>query len=872
MKAQSLSRELKVENLLARAKFRTATVYIQKNETELANAELDSAIAICHRTNYRKILSYAKLEKARLLHNVSNYEMAVSNYFETLAIAEELGDRNTQARIKNYLASIYNYQMQYDLSLKYYKEALSLVKELNFKPGISAILTNLGDTYLSLKAYDSAIIYQRKALNIKKELGDKLGTGRVYNNLGNVFTSLSAISNLDSASYYFQKGLVIAAEIKDKNLKALSLYGLVRVHFMKGNFAEGERLGIELVKETESLRDLPLASRSYSYLSLIYAALGEPMKSITYREKGNALADSLLNNERAKLTQEIEAKYQNEAQQKTIALLETENELQELAIAKRQNERNGLIILAIIILLVLGLIINQYRIKQVTNVRLRELDRLKSTFFENLSHEFRTPLSLIMAPLKDRMKKELNDEDRTLLSSVLSSAKNLDELIKQLLDLAKLEKNKIELNPEAIDPSRFFRVIAASFESLAEMKEISFEVDIPEEEQWLVFDPDLVKKICNNLLSNAFKFTPVNGKIHFKVVFDNWLSIQVADSGPGISSEDQKLIFDRFYQVDGPKASGTGIGLALTHELVEKADGKISVESTLGKGTSFAVTLPAEYTSPQSSNQKTYEAAENQVLHHETAYSEEKQNLLIIEDNDDLRSYLQGLFKETFNIYAASNGREGISIAMETIPDLVVSDIMMDETSGLEVCRTLKQDEKSNHIPIILLTARSDQQTKMDGIQHGADACITKPFEPDELKAVAGNLIALREKLREKYKSIGDGLNKPPDRHPFVAKCEQIVQNHLSNDAFNVDDFTKEVAMSRMQLHRKLKALTGLSATGFVRHYRLFKARILLEKGEPVSQVAYAVGFSSLPYFTKAFKEVHGLVPSQIARKEGKVT
>ncbi len=861
MRAQSLSRVMKAENLLARAKYRTATVYIQKNETELANAELDSVITICNRTNYQKILSYAKVEKGRLLQGTSNYQMAASNYFEALEIAEELGDKNTQARIKNYLASIYNYQMQYDLSVKYYKEALILVRELNFKPGISAVLTNLGDTYLSLKLYDSAVVYHRKALTIKKELGDKLGTGRVYNNLGNVFASSGTVSDLDSASHYYEKGLEVSKEINDKSLKALSLYGLVRVYFMEGRFAEAEQIGNELIGEVEVIQDLPLASRAYGYQSLVYAALGKPMKSIDFREMSNALADSLLKNERVKLTQELEAKYQNEAQQRTI-------ELQEVTIAKRQNERNGLIVLAIIILIILGLIINQYRIKQKTNRQLRELDRIKSTFFENLSHEFRTPLSLIIAPLKDRMQKSINQEDHMLFHGVLKSAENLDELIKQLLDLAKLEENKYQLKLQATEASHFFRVIATSYESLAQMKEITFEMILPKDTHWLMFDRNLVRKVCNNLLGNAFKFTPDQGRICFEVAHDSILRIKVRDNGDGISQVDQKKIFDRFYQVEGPQASGTGIGLALTKELVEKAGGGISVESIRGEGTIFTVALPVASVDAQVSEGIAIEEMEpNAKIQDGFESAEEGLSLLIIEDNADLRSYLSGLFMQSFNIHTAQNGKEGIAIAFETIPDLVISDIMMKETTGLEVCKALKQDERSDHIPVILLTARSDQRTKIDGIQYGADAYITKPFDPEELKARANNLITLREKLRTKYAAEEGITEQVAAKHPFILKCEKIVQNHLSNESFSVDHFTKEVGMSRMQLHRKLKALTGLSTTGFVRHYRLFKAKELLESGEPVSQVAYAVGFSSLPYFTKTFKEKFGFVPSELAKK-----
>ncbi len=863
-KAEKLSRQLGSEDFLGRSKYRKATVYIQKNELDLAKAELDTAILLLESSDNKQQLMGAKIGMGRLYQRRSDFDRAVTLFFEALPLAEEIKDRNSEARIKNYLASIYNYQKQYDLSIFYFQGALKLVEQLNFKPGISAVLTNLGDVYLTVEKYDSAIIYQRRALKIKRELGDKLGTGRVYNNLANVFVNSG--SNLDSGIYYYENGLVLGKEINDKQLIALNLYGLVRSNFIKGDFRQAKGSSDELLKELDVIQDLSLASKSYDQIALVYAALGDVEKSLQFHSKGLKLSDSLLNTERIQLTNELEAKYQNETKQRAIDLLEAENQLQELQITKRQNERNGLIVLSVVVLLMLVLLVNQYRIKQAANKQLRELDQIKSTFFENLSHEFRTPLSLIIAPIKDRLKQH-SGKDEEFFNRMLRNAESLDELIKQLLDLAKLEKGKYEMKQEVLEASRLFKVIAASYESLAVMNGIDFEIAIPDQEQWLELDQDLIKKICNNLLSNAFKFTPKQGSIRFKVSYNELLKIEVSDTGPGIPREDQHRIFDRFYQVEGPKSTGTGIGLALTKELVEAAAGKIVLESKHGEGTSFIVSLPIKVAVPQTLGQSEMaHKAEHQEIVVDPSFSPEKQNLLIIEDNADLRSYVSGLFTEDYNVYTATNGREGVKEAMETIPDLIISDIMMDEMDGLEVCQHLKSDQKTDHIPIVLLTARADQETKLTGLKHGADAYLLKPFESEELKAIAQNLVVQRQKLRDKYTESAAEKTSEPVTHPFIQKSEEIVQQYLSNESFSVDDFAREVGMSRMQLHRKLKAMTGLSATAFVRHHRLSKARRLLEQGEPVSQVAYAVGFSSLAYFTKSFKEQFGNVPSQIGK------
>ena len=449
----------------------------------------------------------------------------------------------------------------------------------------------------------------------------------------------------------------------------------------------------------------------------------------------------------------------------------------------------------------------------------------------------------------------------------IKNAENLDDLIKQLLDLAKMEEGKYYLQLESVEVSGLFKVIAASYESLAAVKQITFDVKVPDEDKWFELDKDLLKKICNNLLSNAFKFTPGEGHVRFKIEYDSMIRINVSDTGPGIPAKDRAQIFDRFYQVEGPHATGTGIGLALTKDLVEAAGGHIELESDSGKGASFKISLPAKTVEPGSvAHPENTPESESVVSQHHQAFSDEKQNLLIIEDNDDLRSYLLETFLNEFNVQTAINGKEGVEIAKESIPDLIISDIMMEEMDGLEVCKLLKSNVETDHVPIILLTARSDQETKLEGLKQGADAYILKPFEPEELRVTIHNLIEQRLKLRARYTSNReDEESRKSETPPFVQKCEKIVQDHLSNDSFTADDFSREVGMSRMQVHRKLKAMTDLSTTAFIRHHRLIVARTLLKKGEPVSQVAYAVGFSSLSYFSKVFKEEFGKVPSEYA-------
>ncbi|MEO0555699.1 MAG: response regulator [Bacteroidota bacterium] len=870
-KAEELSKENGSKHLLARSNYRNATVYIKRDEDELAYAELDTAITLSTQVRDSMMLLSSKIEKGRLSKLNSNFDRAVKELFSALELAEIMEEKNAQARIKNYLASIYHYQSQYDLSIRYYTEALSLVRELNFKPGISAILTNLGETYLRIKNYDSVIFYQRKALHIKSEIGDKLGIGRVFVNMANFFMD-SDSSNPDSSLYYYQKGLAIGREIKDTQLNALSLYGLVQVQFFEGNFNDAKSTANELIIALNSIEDLTLESKSFEQISLVYAGLGDIEKALEYQKKGKILSDSLLSNERVKLSQEIEAKYQSEAKQRAIDLLESENELQELSISKSRNERNGLIILSIVTLLALGLLINQYRIKQKANQKLRELDRMKTSFFENLSHEFRTPLTLIMAPLKERMIRA-DHEEKKVLRLALKNAEKLLKLINELLDLAKLEAGRLTVDKSSTEISQFFKLIAASYDSYASSKSIVFNVEVPEEEIWLMLDQEILTKVCNNLLSNAFKFTSEGGEVHLNVQYkSSVLTVQVADDGVGVPVKDQEKIFNRFEQGErsGKLQQGTGIGLALVKELTKAHNGKVVLETTSDEGATFTVSIPVEKGTAKESAR--ISAEQFLAMEHDTStpevvdHSEGDSKVLVIEDNDELRNYISGLLSKSYQVLTAANGKEAVDMALTQIPDLIISDVMMPEMDGLELCKALSQNKETDHIPIILLTARADKETKLSGLQLGAIQYITKPFEPEELKITINNIVEQQRKVQDKYLSEKSSA-KGHELHPFIKKCEEIVMMHLDNTAFDISLFAREVGMSRMQLHRKLVALTKLSATAFIRHHRLTKAKALLKAGESVSQAAYSVGFSSLSYFTTSFKEAFGIRPSEYERE-----
>jgi signal transduction histidine kinase/ligand-binding sensor domain-containing protein/DNA-binding response OmpR family regulator len=536
---------------------------------------------------------------------------------------------------------------------------------------------------------------------------------------------------------------------------------------------------------------------------------------------------------------------------------------------------------------------NQSKLDEVELKERKETDKMKSRFFANISHEFRTPLTLILGPA-EKIKPGTTDEEILKQTGVIKrNTKRLLGLVNQLLDLSKLEAGKLELRATNTNIVSFLKGITLSFESVAEGKDITLRVKTSNDEIELYFDKEKMTKIIMNLLMNAFKFTKDGGQITVTInkVDTNFIKIKIKDTGAGIAEEEIPKLFDRFYQVDSSQTrehEGTGIGLALTKELVELHNGTITVNSKLGEGTEFTIHLPVGRAHLKdeeiviTGELKKEEVIVNneefvpstvqaEVVENKTT-DEDKNIILIVEDNADVRDYIKDSLGNDFQIEEAANGEQGVRKAEQIIPDLIVSDIMMPKMNGNELTRILRNDEKTSHIPIILLTAKSEQESKLEGIETGADDYLTKPFDTKELQIRIKNLISVRKKLQEKFSKRDYIPVRAEEKklsnleEQFMCRVMEVIENHLSEEDFSIEKFGKEVGMSRVQLHRKLKALSGKSASHYLRSARLSKAKKLIEeKKGSISEIAYSVGFSSPQYFTRCFKEEFGFSPSDLS-------
>ena len=523
-----------------------------------------------------------------------------------------------------------------------------------------------------------------------------------------------------------------------------------------------------------------------------------------------------------------------------------------------------------------------FKNNQKTTKKLKELDDFKSKLFANISHEFRTPLTLISGPIDKRLNTlDLNEDDKNDFEMIQRNSDRLLNLVDQLLDLSKLESGHLNLKVAQGNLSVLLKSMASSFQHKAIQKSIDYTVHIEDlEKVW--FDKDVIEKTVINLLSNALKYTPIDGAVKFRAsVIDNKLVLYIENDSNVLTKEQIENIFNRFYQAD-ENAEGVGIGLSLVKELVNLSYGKITVENTSKNTLVFKVYLPilkSQFKPKDLTDAEIDLPVLEQKEHTVDIEKETKQDidenlpiLLVVDDHEDIRAFVKSAFKNNYQVIEANDGEVGVEKAIELVPDIIISDVMMPKLNGFQLSETLKQDERTSHIPIILLTAKADDADRFMGLETGADDYITKPFKIKALETRVKNLINSRLQLRKRYSQ--ELILKPTDitlssfDAQFLEKVNSVMDKNIAEPSFSTEDFSKAVGMSRMQLHRKLKALTGLSATEFVRSQRLKLAADLLKKSDAnVSEIGYSVGFNDHSYFTKCFKEMYGCSPTEFISK-----
>ena len=572
---------------------------------------------------------------------------------------------------------------------------------------------------------------------------------------------------------------------------------------------------------------------------------------------------------------------QNEEMNKQTARLNALHGKVDTYLVQYNHQKMYIVLFSIILLLLIGIMVYIYRTILMKRRIEEEANKAKLQFFTNISHELRTPLTLIADPVNYIIHDDnLNSQQRSMLQIVQRNVLVLTQLVSEILDFRKVQNGKMELRLSDFNLAESMKQWIKLFSASAQKKHIAISMDAPDTIM-LRADQDKIERICYNLLSNALKYTSEGGEISLMAKEeDGRVMISVADNGCGISSDELPYIFDRFYQAKNA-GRGTGIGLAIVKAFTELHHGEVSATSVEGKGSTFTIHIPVRQKG-EVTNQPTEKIEQlvepssaqevpNQARHIDELiqpYQTDKPEVLIIDDNIDIRTYLRSVLSEKYNVSEAADGKVGLELARKIVPDIVLSDIMMPVMDGLAFCQQLKTDKAISHIPVILLTARSLDEQRAEGYEHGADAYLSKPFSLRLLFSRIDNLIQSRKKLSKLFSNSDENdafekLSNETDK-TFAAQLRKIIQDNLSDNEFNVERIGDEIGLSRVQLYRKVKALTGYSPVEMLRKARLTRARHLLRTTEKtVSEVAYAVGFSTPSYFSKCYKDEFGESPKK---------
>jgi len=519
--------------------------------------------------------------------------------------------------------------------------------------------------------------------------------------------------------------------------------------------------------------------------------------------------------------------------------------------------------------------------------KFRKIDEAKTQLYTNVSHEFRTPLTIISG-IADQMDQKREKWLQSGPYKIKVQSQILLRLVNQMLDISKIEAGSMHLNLIHGDIKKFVRYVIGTFKSLAEYRDIELEININDDSLYADYDPEKLMHVLGNLISNSIKFTCPGGKIDVLVMGDNKrgqevIRITVRDSGRGIPQESMSHIFDRFYQVPDKydQIQGTGLGLALTKELVKLMNGDINVKSTVGVGTEFVVALPVTQEARKEEDHGVSMVNSDSIhsiipIHNERKdykispqLSLEKPILLLVEDNKDVVEYLITILEDYYILEVAYNGKVGLEKALEIIPDLILTDVMMPQMDGFEMIKHLKNDIRTDHIPVVVLTAKGDFQSKLSGLELGADHYLIKPFSEKELLLKLNNLLDARRKMQQRLGSIAS-LSHQSNIHYkqellFMSKINSLLDEELQNEDFGIKNICSSLNMSRPQLYRKFSALTNNSIGRYIRSYRLHKAKAMIEgQNKNVTEAAFDSGFKNLSHFSASFREEFGYPPSEL--------
>lgn len=849
-------------------------------------------------------------EWGKQLRNESRFDEALERHGEGMKIAEQIGDTLELIQALNNIGTDYRRMGILDAALQYHKNALKMSEESSDKSFTArknyvVSLNGLANVYLTIGNYHLADSCLRQALAGERALGSLTGQAINYANLGSIFETRG---QTDSAWTYYRKSMEL--NIHDSNTLGIAL-----CHTYYGNLYEkAHKLDKALNEYSEAYKLMKDSKDEWHTLNAltalagVYIAKGEDQKAESRLHEAKAIAADIhstehlaeiytlyykLHKSRGDWRGALLAHEQATALQDSLIDMDKVNQMQSVSFSVERGQQSrrmtaannrlrseksarlaGYIIFAVLfalLALIIGLLIYNRRLRTRSYRELKKLNDIRETFFRNITHEFRTPLTVILGLSDDLQQPETTtDEARDMGRTIHRQGQHMLRLINQLLDISKIKSEIGTPDWSSGDIVAYVRMIVESFTSLANDHGIKLQFVSREKKLEINFVSDYVNKVIGNLLSNALKFTPRNGTVNVTMWHDGQsLYIDVADNGRGISTQSLPHIFEEFYQSDNADGGvGTGVGLALAYQIVKSLDGNITVDSIEGQGTTFHIMLPAPLHTKE-------DLSEGQA-------STEAPRVLIVEDNTDIAALIGKRLSDSYVVDYASNGKQGLKKAHEWMPDIIITDLMMPEMDGLELCRQIRNDVLTSHIPIIVVTAKVTEAERVEGLKAGADAYLIKPFNSDELTTRVEKLLEQRRMLRDKFAKealsqpypTGDGKGEASSQlndldRRFLNKVTDSVYLLLgSRKSVDVGAVAKQVCMSYGQFNRKISALTGYTPAQYIQRVKIKKAQRMLTAHPELgfNDVAEQCGFSDYSNFVRAFRNVLGITPTQYVR------
>ena len=865
-------------------------------------------------------------EWGKALRNESRFEEALRTHSEGLRQAESIGDTLEWVQALNNIGTDYRRMGVLDAAQEYHYSAWKLSEEcadtsFTAKKNRVVSLNGLGNIYMTLGNYERADSTLRMALKGEQELNSALGQAINYANLGSIFEHWG---QTDSAWVYYRKSMAL-------NTEAGSDLGISLCHTYFGSLYEKAGQYDKATEEYETAYRLMQASKdewhalnSLIALAGIYHATGNGTKELEYLDRAKQVAEGIKSPEHLAEIHTLYYKHYKEtgdcrsalvsyekamAMQDSVLDMEKVNRIQNTSLSiernRQEREKNGMklrlerertmryvgFIVSGVVLLALGALLAAVlytnRLRRRNHLALKKLSAMRENFFTNITHEFRTPLTVILG-LSHELQNSDTEEVRDKARTIERQGNGLLTLTNQLLDISKIKSSVGNADWRSGNITAYFTMIVESWRDYARSRNIDLQFFAKDTVE-MDFVPDYVNKVLNNLLSNAFKFTPEYGKISVAAWRkNNLLHIDVSDTGTGMDQETMAHVFEPFYQAENDSRHiGTGVGLALVKQIMDAVDGTVTLESKVGKGTVFHLSIPICNTIKKEVGEMDNTAAttlltDSEPMLADSDNGDDQCRLLVIEDNRDIAAYIGAQFADRYAISYATNGHEGLDKAQQLVPDLIITDLMMPGMDGLELCRQIRGNDIINHIPIIIVTAKITEEERIRGLQAGADAYLTKPFNADELQTRVEKLLEGRKLLQQKYAQTAtehkEGDEKQNTPQPtstdlrFLSKVSDVVYMQLSrNKSVDVALIASNLCMSSRQFHRKMVALTGFTPTAYIQRIKIQKAKTLLN-GNPqmnFNEIADLSGFGDYSNFVRVFKNIMGITPTEYRRKEG---